>query len=470
MNIRFFPTILFTYLSFMIVANVKAQNPTVKYITISVVKNDTIVMHLDTFKLFYSNNRGGVALPEPQSTLYHYEDLAKQPLYYDSMISIATQAPVKQSIYKTYDTGNNILSYLRNFGTISQNWTTYTYNNNGQLVCKIDSMTAGGTLSGGSMDSMVYNNNGQLITHIRTGISGGVWINLDRYDYTYSGTNLTEIAFAQWINGINAYRMSNKTKNFYTAGNLDSTYKYTYYYGNPGTIRLSRNYHYYSGTRLDSIIQHYYKDTTTIKYEKSKQTFKYNVNQLVTEHNQLTWDTVGNKWTNNIREVRSYNSTNSIDTSVELLWNTNTNSFMNRLRNLYYHDANHFFTYKILQNHVSGKWGHDISGALSDSVHMYHYDTIIAPTAIVKTQSPIIKSVKLFPNPATSFINIDLGTNNKAPQKIAIYDMRGSLQMQIVQKHNGVVQIPVAGLDNGNYLLIVSGEGSQASTQFTLLK
>lgn len=74
--------------------------------------------------------------------------------------------------------------------------------------------------------------------------------------------------------------------------------------------------------------------------------------------------------------------------------------------------------------------------------------------------------VKLFPNPATNVVNV-LGLTNDMDAIILIYDTYGNLVMHRQWNiSNNALNIPVAQLEKGIYLLTIESEHQKIKTKF----
>ncbi|MCU7550618.1 Ig-like domain-containing protein [Chitinophagaceae bacterium LB-8] len=77
-------------------------------------------------------------------------------------------------------------------------------------------------------------------------------------------------------------------------------------------------------------------------------------------------------------------------------------------------------------------------------------------------------SLRLYPNPATSTINVDLnGLANNQPAKLTIYNMAGSIvkSMPVTLSGNNI-KVDISTLAHGMYLLKIAGEGIDSTQKF----
>ncbi|MCF6131927.1 T9SS type A sorting domain-containing protein [Flavobacterium wongokense] len=105
-------------------------------------------------------------------------------------------------------------------------------------------------------------------------------------------------------------------------------------------------------------------------------------------------------------------------------------------------------------------WGFDGSGSLGDhsttnKPSPTYIDCAFLATLGVDEAEPISASVKVYPNPATTTLNI--ATKNLQAEELELYDVQGRLILS--EKMSGTEhQLNISNLENGTYLLKVSGD------------
>ncbi len=76
------------------------------------------------------------------------------------------------------------------------------------------------------------------------------------------------------------------------------------------------------------------------------------------------------------------------------------------------------------------------------------------------------QKVKVFPNPATNVVNI-LGLKNSNRADIMISDVYGNTRLQYQwQIKNNAINIPVANLDTGIYIVTIISQEQKVQTKF----
>jgi hypothetical protein len=81
------------------------------------------------------------------------------------------------------------------------------------------------------------------------------------------------------------------------------------------------------------------------------------------------------------------------------------------------------------------------------------------------------KSVSLYPNPATEYVNIKLGTLNANEVKITLYNLIGNevqIETESIEEHE--VRVRVKDLSTGYYLLAIRDEQVKFRGTYKFLK
>lgn len=81
-------------------------------------------------------------------------------------------------------------------------------------------------------------------------------------------------------------------------------------------------------------------------------------------------------------------------------------------------------------------------------------------------QTTTVRKIKVFPNPATNVVNI-LGLENSSRADILVTDIYGNA----ILKHqwhikNNAVNIPIASLDSGIYMVTIISQEQKVQTKF----
>jgi hypothetical protein len=85
---------------------------------------------------------------------------------------------------------------------------------------------------------------------------------------------------------------------------------------------------------------------------------------------------------------------------------------------------------------------------------------------VSRQETPSVQKVKVFPNPATNVVNI-LGLKNSNKADIIISDVYGSVQLKHQWRiKNNALNIPIANLNSGIYIVTISSQEQQIQTKF----
>lgn len=441
----------------------KAQNKNVEVVTISVVSNNVLTSHLDTFFLYYSANRGGVALPMINKSHSH---VGMQPLHFDSMISNSGYT----KHYKEYDASNNIVKDRR-LGVVNT-ITDYLFDTSHQLLSKTSNRYQNGLFLDAIKDSFIYNNGiliSELVFNKRQHTL--VWEISDKHDYTYSGKNISKEEYYKWHSGKNSLEIVYKTRFYYTLQQLDSSIHYIYPFNIGNTkVVLGKSYYTYNNNMLRQTETLTFADTVINTWAtKRKVLYSYNTNNDLIEENILNWNANLNVWEEDSKNIYIYNN-NEVDTTYEMRWNANASMYEPRRRSIFYYvGGTNLFQYRINQYKHNSSWVFG-NGSIFDTVHVYHYDKsgfIGANTSVnEKNQSNILS---LYPNPAKSVLTVDIPDISNKGVKISVYDMQGKLYRQLTSGlYQGRLQIPVASLPEGTYFIEASTENYRRVEKFTI--
>jgi hypothetical protein len=78
------------------------------------------------------------------------------------------------------------------------------------------------------------------------------------------------------------------------------------------------------------------------------------------------------------------------------------------------------------------------------------------------------KEVKLYPNPASDYLKVELSGYSGEDLQIRIYDILGRSYQELEMKGNGNIQMPVYALPPGPYVLSVNDGGNEVRKRFTV--
>lgn len=91
--------------------------------------------------------------------------------------------------------------------------------------------------------------------------------------------------------------------------------------------------------------------------------------------------------------------------------------------------------------------------------------------ASIPEKSDISKSVTIYPNPATDYVNVKLNTLNASKVRLTLYNILGNeinVESEVIDEHE--VRVRVKDLTIGYYLIAVREEHSQFRGTYKFLK
>lgn len=91
--------------------------------------------------------------------------------------------------------------------------------------------------------------------------------------------------------------------------------------------------------------------------------------------------------------------------------------------------------------------------------------------ASVLDKAEISKSITIYPNPATDFVNIKLGELDASQAKLILYNILGNevqIETEVVDQHE--LRVRVKELSSGYYLIAVRDEQTQFRGTYKFLK
>ncbi len=432
----------------------------VDHITTSLVSNGAITQHMDTNQVYYSNGRGGAAEP---GNIQHF---TQQPLLYDSIKNVNAQKS-QEKYQQTYDANNNILSatWLGGPPYHHGSRTLYTYDANNRLISSVRQSHNNNVWINYFKDSTVYNSSGQILGIFKASWSQqNNWHINQVYDYTYTGTNLTERKRYGWDNTTQTLTLIETIRYYYnTANTLDSEHLIR-----QNTI-LSKTYYSYPTNKVVKEPYSYVSSQNTYR-KSSKEILTYNTNGQLIEKETIYVDVANNVWyAGGYRYHYHYNSvSNNWDEVYTSSYDNNNSVYVNQYKTKYIHNSNNLYTH-----HVREQWDTQTNAwqpsAGPDSTVAYHY-AAYTPNNIGNTAVASNIDVSLYPNPASSFINLNIELKEHKDITIAIYNTQGQLMMQLGEKavKHYNKQIPTGTLPNGNYLINVRSKEGSTTKQFNI--
>ena len=408
-------------------------------------------------------------------TLYTYNfwdsTTGKYNKYYKSTNSLLANNAISQTLNQIWDdVANKWVNYQK---------VNYTYTTNPSIPSSViyqSWQTSNSSFVNSRQYFYTYDNNlNNTITLIQDWNSTSTtWKNIYQYTYTYNPNNqISSFLQQNWINNVWVndnqinYLYNNLHKSLIDSGNK--------WYANSSTwVPSFRNRYYYNNTNLlDSSIYDVWD--TLSKQLLYNQKYIYTINNTgnIEETLTLSWDTLNLRWDTLFKDVNHYNGCTlpvelvdfeiqKSNNKIKLNWQT-TNEVnishynIQRASNLS-SEFNSFITIGSLKSldNISNKY------FFEDELKNINYNNIFYRLEIIELDgsikysnikkvliSTLIDQYKIYPNPATNYINV-IGDGIS---KVNIKDITGRILYTKNIYHSSPNQISLKTFTQGIYFL-----------------
>jgi hypothetical protein len=356
----------------------------------------------------------------------------------------------------TYDALNNVTHFVHQvWDATTSSWVnntntlnTFVGTNN---TLKIFQLWNTGTMAwvNNTRDSFYFNAGGDMAYHItqKWDTTALGWVNtvqvLDTYNTAHGITTLLRQAWntgaSAWVNnGHNTYHYNAATLQCNTIGERWDT---------TATAWI--------GTTEDSIV---YYGTTSDKWHETR----------------YRWDTAAHDFMPNSLDEFSYDANHNILSDTTLRWNPGgAGAFVNsRLRAFSYNTYNQVLTNTTASWSNTGAWYYKFTSGGGpnngpDQQFRYYYEL---NTVGVNNVNATAGNLLVYPNPATSSLNIQLQWDAPQAFSIAIIDVKGSIVRQWSEPATKAYakNVQLSGLPEGTYILRAYSQGKLATQQFII--
>ncbi len=391
------------------------------------------------------------------------------------------------SANNTWDNWYKYTYTINAFGKVStqlrENWsagnwvnsTRYTYNfdvdsNNTEIL--YDVWSGNNWNPTGKIEYTGYNNYGKYQNEYVSYYSGGSWIYQTRKTYAYlnNQTLKSEEDRYTWDILLNNWVKSERLFYTYFQNEIGSTTrflpdtanvwqpkeKFIYTY-NPSPIYILE----YLAQKYDSVANAWYNNSrVTYSYinnlldktqnevyannswnPTARAQHIYNGNNEKTEYFTELFN-IGN-WVKNIRSTYLYSNAK---VSEENKFIAAGNAWEQNKRLSYNYDGNQNMIYDKTENVVSGNF-------IPVSQNFYYYTSYPLQYS---DRIGVFSNLKLYPNPATEKIHLELDAKQSTHVQINVLDIYGKIQVLITQPvfaNRNFIQIPCSSLGNGFYFI-----------------
>ncbi len=242
-------------------------------------------------------------------------------------------------------------------------------------------------------------------------------------------------------------------------GNLQSL-SYDEWDGSMWVGSYAAQYQYDINNRQVIAIYQNYDNGMWIDYSKDSTTYTGS-NTIFTTRTYLLWDTMAKQWVNNFKEERTFNSNGQPITALLSTWDSNNNKWIVSIETEYSYNANGDISEAREYPYIGGTKATNF-----DRKIIYYYE-VYFDVSVKNTD--VTKAISVYPNPATSGINILL--NGQTDVHLSLVNMTGQTVRSIhVTDNTQKASINTEGLATGNYILHVKSEGNTLSTQKVIIQ
>jgi hypothetical protein len=329
-----------------------------------------------------------------------------------------------------YDASNNLTSttsYSRNAGVWTASYRTiYTYNASNRATTRTEqnwNITTN-QFDNANRASYTYDSFGKIITILDQDWIANAWVNTNKSDFTYNGNLIASVANPKWVGSqwVNDYRTTTTYTGIYLTQFVDEKWN--------GTLWVND-----------------YRGVLT-----------YNTSNKITNNRYDNWS--GTAWTeggnsnyvlaaNGNRTSNIYSYLGVIGEKVDFTYDAAAlmSSFVHPFKDktgLDYITEDFPYVNKIL-NSLAYSYNVSTAAYVLSNRTTYNYLNQL----VLNTKSVEIKTIKLYPNPTTSILNIDMDSQIN---DVRIVDILGKT---IDVKNFANKEINVSSLANGVYFIEV---------------
>lgn len=303
------------------------------------------------------------------------------------------------------------------------------------------------------------------------------------YEYDAAGIKISE-SEQKWDRSANAWKDYQKKTYTYNSDNK-LTESISEYHTADGWINLSKKTPVYSADGIATKELCYYWNTANNEWDAAtiKNTYTFDENGYVTEFLAQHKEASAEEW-NTFNEKITYTRNPAGQVTEELLqyFNKETGEWNNSFKYVYEYESTEHKMTALVYKWTNNQWSeynkticsYDKDGDLEradyyrsfddsslDAYCIYTYTT--SSSGETGTAEIISEAITIYPNPATSYINIK--TTPAFLRKTAyLYDTTGKL-VNTVLIDNNIVRMDIASLSNGIYYIKIENQTNKIVKQ-----
>ncbi len=387
----------------------------------------------------YSHNGSGYTYQYQSSRHYNAAGLLDTSLQMYN--TGGTLVNSNMDVYRYDGGGRDTARYMYSWNNVAGTWmpqlyTATVYSLTGSMIVTTqyaDPVT--GVLTNNARNTYNYTGiNLSSTEHEVWDVAGSAWVKQERYTYTYDANNNNDTVREQmWDVGTSAYIDMNLQASTYNPVNKLTL---TDYYGMGGSgwqLVAKYKYVYDGANRLvsDTIL---YADFTGNIYPSTAHRYLHDAMDRVDTTYTIRWANGGVVLPDSIRMYTSYTSMNNITRRASKVWDVATASWTDK------------------DGATDQKFWYDITAGID------------------KKPGSNIAGIHLYPNPAGSFVNIDVKMERQQPYTVSIYNAMGALLRQWEEKGSNSRMISTTDLQAGNYIVTIRSGSDVQHAQFVIAR
>lgn len=408
----------------------------------------------DSAYYVYSGGRGG----DLTHTMKYDRSFSITPLGADTQ---------KLATWQTFDSHNNVLMFVERitepgcgipgFFDVSKDSNIYDAHNNLIAAYSFQGTTTPGAWVPKDSTFYSYDSRNNMIISLKPGVQKNSFV----YD---AANSLLSQNLAYWSTSKNMWVNGDSSTYTYSGGLLQSNYSYVWIMTDSAYIPYSGIlYSYNSSKKLVKQVQlqtdPYATVVGTLVYKQTDSNL-YNAANDMTYSYHAIYDAFGKTWQYS-RDSNEHDAAHNLAENAQQDYDPVAKRYGTATQLSYNYNSFHQTTQAHSESFVSAIGG--------DYTRRYYYE-LYTPTAVA-TVNQDAAEINMFPNPASTMLNLHVKWSDAQAFTIAIYDMQGRLVRQWGEEKakDYSKQVPVSALPTGNYIIKVQGESGGSQQQLSIV-
>lgn len=354
-----------------------------------------------------------------------------------------------------YDSKNNLTSDIwQNWnGNVWVNSNKYlnTYDGSNNCTIALSQTWNGSAWVNSDQYTSSFDANNNQTAWLAQNWNGSAWVNSDQYTYSYDANNILTIELYQTWNG-SGWVNQNQDTYSYDSNNNRTGDLYQSWNGSGWVNSGQWSFTYDANNNLISELFQSWNSSGWVNSILT--TYSYDSKNNLTSDLFQTWN--GSAWANYMKDLNTYDSNNNLINDLRQIFNGTT--WVNYDQFLFSYDAS-----KIENNYSAKYWDNTGTAVTSGDSISYYYHTVMG----INDLSSNVSTVKIYPNPATDKITIELSEAIKECN-LAIIDVEGQ-QLIIYVVTRQQMQVDISSLPQGLYFIRLTSNKTVITGKFIKL-